>query len=185
MPTEIVCSAERPSARGGDDFVILGDALPSWTLGFRTGGNWNKFDFSMLVNSQQGMKVLNETALVYATKSNAKNNKNFLASALNDGVGTQASPRFSPTASSKTGRSCGCRTSQSDTPSTSRASPDTARSTRVYLSGDNLLLGTTTPVRPRSLYERWYCLTRYRLSTLPAASYNYGRIPCRFLGNHT
>ena len=37
---------------GGDDFVILGDALPDWTLGFRTGGNWNKFDFSMLVNSR-------------------------------------------------------------------------------------------------------------------------------------
>ena len=75
------------TAPGGNDFVILGNANPKYTLGFRTSGNIGKFDFSMLINSQHGQKVLNETALVYATKSNAKNNKGFLASALTDGVG--------------------------------------------------------------------------------------------------
>lgn len=129
------------TAPGGDDFVILGDALPSWTLGFRTGGNWNKFDFSMLVNSQQGMKVLNETALVYATKSNARNNKNFLASALDDGVGPLEPSIFSD----RFIEDGSFVRLQNITVGYTFDLPrftGTARATRVYLSGDNLLLGT-------------------------------------------
>jgi TonB-dependent starch-binding outer membrane protein SusC len=129
------------TAPGGDDFVILGDALPSWTLGFRTGGNWNKFDFSMLVNSQQGMKVLNETALVYATKSNARNNKNFLATALTDGVGPLEPSIFSD----RFIEDGSFVRLQNVTVGYTFDLPrftGTARNTRVYLSGDNLLLGT-------------------------------------------
>lgn len=71
---------------GGDDFVIIGDANPNFTLGLRSQGNFGPFDMSVQVNSMQGMDVLNETALVYATKSSARQGKNFLASALTDGV---------------------------------------------------------------------------------------------------
>ncbi len=130
------------NAPGGNDFVILGNALPTWTLGFRTSGNIGKFDLSMLINSQHGMKVLNETALVYATKSNAKNNKNFLASALNDGVGPSEpsifSDRFIEDGSFIRLQNVTVGYTF-DMPSYTRI----ARGSRVYLSGDNLLLGTS------------------------------------------
>ena len=129
------------TAPGGDDFVILGDALPDWTLGFRTGGNWNKFDFSMLVNSQHGMKVLNETALVYATKSNAKNNKNFLATALNDGVGP-AEPSIFSDRFIEDGSFVRLQNVTVGYTFDLPKFTGTARNSRVYLSGDNLLLGT-------------------------------------------
>jgi TonB-linked SusC/RagA family outer membrane protein len=70
----------------GDDFVVLGDANPKYTLGLHTNGTWKSFDFSMLINRVSGQKVFNNTALVYATKGNALQDKNFLASALNDGT---------------------------------------------------------------------------------------------------
>jgi len=68
----------------GDDYVILGNAMPSYTLGLRTNGNWKKFDFSMLIHREAGQKVFNNSALVYSTKGNALQDKNFMVSALND-----------------------------------------------------------------------------------------------------
>jgi len=68
----------------GDDFVVLGNALPSYTLGLRTNGQWKKFDFSMLIHREAGQKVFNNTALVYSTKGNALQDKNFMVAALND-----------------------------------------------------------------------------------------------------
>ena len=68
----------------GDDFVILGNANPKYTLGLHTNGNWKSFDFSMLINRVAGQKVFNNTALVYSTKGNALQDKNFLAAALTD-----------------------------------------------------------------------------------------------------
>jgi len=68
----------------GDDYVILGNANPKYSLGLHTNGNWKSFDFSMLINRVAGQKVFNNTALVYSTKSNALQDKNFLASALSD-----------------------------------------------------------------------------------------------------
>lgn len=126
---------------GGNDFVVLGNANPKYTLGFRTSGNVGKFDFSMLVNSQHGQKVLNETALVYATKSNAKNNKGFLASALTDGVGPLEPSIFSDRfiENGSFWRLQNVTVGYTfDLP----AFTGTARGTRVYLSGDNLLLST-------------------------------------------
>jgi TonB-dependent starch-binding outer membrane protein SusC len=80
---------------GGDDKVILGNANPTHTLGVHSQTNWNKFDFSFLVNSAVGQKVFNNTALVYATKSNALQDKNFLASALTDQIGIKEPAIFS------------------------------------------------------------------------------------------
>jgi iron complex outermembrane receptor protein len=70
-----------------DDNVILGNANPTYTLGLHSATNWRQFDFSFLVNSAHGQKVFNNTALVYASKTNATQDWNFLASALNDGIG--------------------------------------------------------------------------------------------------
>ena len=71
-------------APSGDDYVILGDANPKYTLGLHTNGNFRSFDFSVLINRVAGQKVFNNTALVYSTKSNALQDKNFLSSALTD-----------------------------------------------------------------------------------------------------
>ncbi len=68
----------------GDDYVILGNATPTYTLGLRTNGTWKKFDFSMLIHREAGQKIFNNTALVYSTKGNALQDKNFLVSALSD-----------------------------------------------------------------------------------------------------
>ncbi|HJP86113.1 MAG TPA: SusC/RagA family TonB-linked outer membrane protein [Gemmatimonadaceae bacterium] len=68
----------------GDDYVILGNANPKYTLGLHTNGQWKKFDFSMLIHREAGQKIFNNTALVYSTKGNALQDKNFLTSALSD-----------------------------------------------------------------------------------------------------
>ncbi|MBC7791205.1 MAG: SusC/RagA family TonB-linked outer membrane protein [Anaerolineae bacterium] len=70
----------------GDDFVVIGNANPSFTLGLRSQATWNKFDASFLIRAEQGKDVFNNTALVYATRGNAKRDRNFLRSALNDPV---------------------------------------------------------------------------------------------------
>jgi TonB-linked SusC/RagA family outer membrane protein len=126
---------------GGDDFVILGNANPKYALGLRTSGNIRKFDVSLLINSQHGQKVLNETALVYATKSNAINNKNFLESALNDGVGPKEPSVFS----SRFIEDGSFWRLQNVTVGYTFDLPrftGTARNSRIYVSGDNLALKT-------------------------------------------
>ena len=86
--------------------------------------------------------LLNETALVYETKSNARNNKNFLAAALNDGVG----PREPSVFSDRFIEDGSFWRLQNVTVGYTFDLPritGTARDTRVYLSGDNLLLSTS------------------------------------------
>jgi TonB-dependent starch-binding outer membrane protein SusC len=139
---KLVLGPNPTATPGGNDFVILGNANPKYTLGLRTNGNIGKFDFSALINSQHGQKVLNETALVYATKSNAKNNKGFLASALTDGVGPLEPSIFSDrfVEDGSFWRLQNVTVGYTfDLP----AFTGTARGTRVYLSGDNLLLSTS------------------------------------------
>ncbi|MFL5489483.1 MAG: SusC/RagA family TonB-linked outer membrane protein, partial [Gemmatimonadaceae bacterium] len=137
----LVLSADPTAAPGGNDFVILGNANPKYTLGLRTSGNVGKFDFSALLSSQHGQKVLNETALVYETKSNAINNKNFLAEALTDGVGPKEPSVFSDRfiEDGSFWRLQNITVGYTfDLP----AFTGTARGSRVYLSGDNLFLIT-------------------------------------------
>ena len=125
----------------GDDYVVLGDANPNYTLGLHTNGNWRAFDFSMLINRVAGQKVFNNTALVYSTKGNALQDKNFLASALSDPTNIHEpaiySSRwiedgsFTRLANVTIGYTF-------DMPSFTGI----ARGSRVYLSGDNLALWT-------------------------------------------
>ncbi|HEX6628907.1 MAG TPA: SusC/RagA family TonB-linked outer membrane protein [Gemmatimonadaceae bacterium] len=126
---------------GGDDKVILGNAQPKYTLGLRTNGNWKKFDFSMLIHREAGQKIFNNTALVYSTKSNALQDKNFLIAALNDPTGIKEpaiySSRwiedgsFTRLANITIGYTF-------DMPKFTGI----ASGSRVYLSGDNLALWT-------------------------------------------
>ncbi|HEV8357272.1 MAG TPA: TonB-dependent receptor [Gemmatimonadales bacterium] len=126
---------------GADDFVILGNANPDFTLGFHGQVNWKGADLSFLIRSEVGQEVFNNTALVYSTKGNVLQDKNFLASALTDPTGIREPAIYSsrwvedgsfvrlqnvtigytlPVAFMKGG----------------------GRSARVYLSGDNLILRT-------------------------------------------
>jgi iron complex outermembrane receptor protein len=66
------------------DRIFAGSANPDFTLGLHNNLTWNKFDASWLVRGEFGGKVFNNTALVYQTKSDAKQGRNFLAAALDD-----------------------------------------------------------------------------------------------------
>jgi iron complex outermembrane receptor protein len=71
----------------GDDKLVIGDATPSFAFGISSQLSWGKFDASFLVQSEIGQDVLNNTALVYSTKGNVLQDKNFLRSALTDPIG--------------------------------------------------------------------------------------------------
>ncbi|MGH7651113.1 MAG: SusC/RagA family TonB-linked outer membrane protein [Gemmatimonadaceae bacterium] len=125
----------------GDDFVILGNGNPKYTLGFRGSGNIGKFDISFLIDRQAGQKVFNNTALVYGTKGNALTDKNFLLSALNDPTGINEPAIYS----SRWIEDGSFTRLQNVTIGYTFDMPrftGVARNSRVYLSGDNLLLIT-------------------------------------------
>jgi TonB-linked SusC/RagA family outer membrane protein len=131
------------TAPGGDDSAIIGDANPNFTLGLRNLVNWRKFDLSFLINSQQGHDVFNNTAAVYASKANVLRGRNFLASALTDGVAINASPIYS----SRWIEDGSFIRLQNVTLGYTFDVPAffgvrVAKGTRVYVSGDNLFLIT-------------------------------------------
>ena len=68
------------------DYRVIGNANPSFTVGFHNQITWNRFDVSFLVRAVVGQDVFNNTALVYSTKSNAVSDRNFLRPALTDGT---------------------------------------------------------------------------------------------------
>jgi TonB-linked SusC/RagA family outer membrane protein len=123
------------------DFGIIGNANPSYTFGIRSLVNWRRFDFSFLVNSQRGMDVLNNTALVFAAKNNVFQGTNLIRSALDDGVGiTQPqtfSSRFIEDGSFVRLQNVTLGVTF-DPPSFTGA----GKGARAYISGDNLLLMT-------------------------------------------
>jgi iron complex outermembrane receptor protein len=128
-------------APGGDDYVILGNATPKYTLGLHTNGNWRAFDFSMLINRVAGQKVFNNTALVYSTKGNALQDKNFLASALNDPTGIKEPAIYSSRWVEDGSFTRLANITIGYTFDMPRFT-GIARGSRVYFSGDNLGLWT-------------------------------------------
>jgi len=129
------------TAPGGDDKVIIGNANPKYTLGFRSQGNIGKFDISFLINTAHGQKVFNNTALVYSTKGNALQDKNFLASALTDPTGILEPAIYS----SRWIENGSFVRLQNLTVGYTFDLPRFAfagRHTRAYLSGDNLWVST-------------------------------------------
>jgi TonB-dependent starch-binding outer membrane protein SusC len=141
-PTDTQCvNGQMATPLRSSDYRIIGDANPDFTVGLRSLVNWRKFDLSFLINSQQGLDVFNNTALVYATKSNALQNKNFLESAINDGVAINQPQIYS---SRWIEDGSFVRLQNVTLGYTFDQLPifRAARGTRVYVSGDNLLLFT-------------------------------------------
>lgn len=123
------------------DYRILGNANPDFTLGFHSEINWNRFDVSFLVRAAVGQDVFNNTALVYGTKSDALQDKNFLRSALSDPTGIHEPAIFS----SKWVESASFVRLQNITVGYDLNLPlltRSARSARLYVSADNLILLT-------------------------------------------
>jgi iron complex outermembrane receptor protein len=120
--------------------MIIGDANPSFTLGLRSNASWGKIDASWLWRGEFGRDVFNNTALVYSTKGNAKSSRNFLQSALSDPTGINE-PAIYSSRWIENGRFIRL---QNATLGYTFTLPGMlgVRTTRVYLSGDNLLLFT-------------------------------------------
>lgn len=126
---------------GGDDYVILGNANPDFTLGLHSQVNFGNFDLSFLVRSEIGQEVFNNTSLVYATKGAVLQGRNFLSSALDDGVGIDEPAIYS----SRWIEDGSFVRLQNLTLGYSFAMPSFAmqvRDARAYVSFDNLLLLT-------------------------------------------
>ena len=121
------------------DKVVIGNANPSFTLGVRNNGMWKHFDASWLWRGEFGGQTFNNTALVYASKSNAKQGRNFLSSALDQKDAITEPAKYSS-------RWVEDRTFvrlQNVTIGYAVPTKYTAgRVTRMYVSGDNLLLFT-------------------------------------------
>jgi iron complex outermembrane receptor protein len=126
---------------GGDDFVPIGEANPDFTVSLRSQLSWGRLDASLIVRAEQGRDVFNNTALVYSTKGNALQDKNFLREALTDPTGITQPAIFS----SRWIEDGSFIRLQNVTVGYTLDLPallGTARTARVYVSGDNLLLLT-------------------------------------------
>jgi TonB-dependent starch-binding outer membrane protein SusC len=123
------------------DYRIIGNANPDFTLGFTNQVTVGKFDVSFLVRAAVGQDVFNNTALVYSTKSDALQDKNFLRPALTDPTGIHEPAVYS---SRWIERGTFVRLQnitvnyQLDLPMLTRS----ARSAQLYVSADNLVLLT-------------------------------------------
>lgn len=119
------------------DREVIGNANPSFTLGISNNGTWGSIDASWLWRAEFGGKVFNNTALVYQTKSNATQGRNFMAAALSDADDITEPAKFSDRwiedrtffrlQNLTLGYTLPTRLSR-------------GRATRVFVSGDNLLL---------------------------------------------
>jgi iron complex outermembrane receptor protein len=124
-----------------DDFVPIGNAYPDFTLGLHSTVTFGKFDLNVQMRGAFGQEVFNNTALVYSTKSNALQSKNFLRDALTDPTDI----REPATYSSRWVEGASYMRLQNVTVGYSfrlPGPPGAPRSARIYVSGDNLLLLT-------------------------------------------
>jgi len=128
------------SGPGAGDYQVIGNANPSFTLGFHNQLTFGKLDLSFLIRASVGQDVFNNTALVYSTKGNALQGKNFLRPALTDGIGLHEPAIFS----SRWIESGSFVRLQNITVEYALTLPmfRSVQSARVYVSADNLLLLT-------------------------------------------
>ncbi len=131
------CTNGETLAPTGGDEMILGNANPDFTLGLRSNAGYGRFDASWLWRGEFGRTVFNNTALVYSTKGNAKSSRNFLASALDDPIAIDE-PAIYSSRWLENGRFI--RLANATVGYNFRLPGD--RTTRIYLSGDNLFLFT-------------------------------------------
>ena len=139
--TDADCVGGQTLSPAAADEGIIGNANPKFSIGFRSNGTRRKFDASWLWRGEFGRDVFNNTALVYSTKGNAVQNRNFLASALADPIGINESAIYS-SRWIENGRFVRLQNATIGYTFTLPAMLGGGRSTRVYLAGDNLLLFT-------------------------------------------
>jgi len=134
------CTNGKTTSPSANDYAVIGDANPSFTLGFHNQVSWRKFDLSFLVRAVVGQDVFNNTALVYSTKGNALQGKNFLKPALTDPTGLHEPAIFS----SRWIESGSFVRLQNITLEYALNLPmlRAVQSARLYVSADNLLLLT-------------------------------------------
>ena len=89
---EVVGTTATPAA---EDYTVLGQAFPDFEASAHGQLSAGRFDLSFLVRGQFGNQMFNNTALVYSTKGNALQSKNFLRSALTDPTGIKEPSIFS------------------------------------------------------------------------------------------
>jgi TonB-linked SusC/RagA family outer membrane protein len=134
------CVNGQTRSPSGDDYEIIGNANPNFSLGLNSRADWGRWDVSFLVRSDVGRDVFNNTGLVYSAKSQALTDRNFLASGLTDGVGLREPAIFSSrwiedgTFVRLQNLTIGYTVPEQFL--------GQARTGRVYVSGDNLLLST-------------------------------------------
>lgn len=141
LSTSAGCVNGETTSPTAADYQIIGDANPKFTLGVTSELNIGRFDISFLVNSWVGNDVFNNTALVYSAKSDVLQGRNFLASSLNDSTGLAQPAIYS----SRWVQNGSFVRLQNLTIGYTFHLPGVmggARATRVYVSGDNLLLLT-------------------------------------------
>jgi TonB-dependent starch-binding outer membrane protein SusC len=122
-----------------DDKVVIGNANPTFSLGFNSRASWKHFDASWIWRAEQGRDVFNNTALVYAAKSNVTQDRNFLREALSDPTSLTEPAIYS----SRWVQNGSYFRLQNITAGYTFKLPYTnagGRTARVYVSGDNLLL---------------------------------------------
>ena len=139
VATSAGCTGGVTFSPTGADEGIIGNANPSFSMGFHSNLTWNKFDASWNWRGEFGRDVFNNTALVYATKGNAKQGRNFLASALDDPTGIDEPSIFS---SRWIENGNFVRLQNLTVGYTFNLAQMGGRPTRVFVSGDNLLLFT-------------------------------------------
>ncbi len=125
---------------GADDRVIIGNANPNFSLGLRSNLTWRNIDASWLWRAEQGRDVFNNTALVFATKQAITAQRNLLSGGLDT-----PEPISEPALySSRWIEDGSFFRLQNVTLGYTFKLPfsNSARTTRVYVSGDNLLLFT-------------------------------------------
>jgi iron complex outermembrane receptor protein len=140
-PTDTRCVNGETTSPQAQDYRVIGHANPDFTVGLHSQVTRGKLDLNFLIRGVIGQDVFNNTALVYATQSNAKQSKNFLRSALNDPTGIDEpaiySSRWIEDASFVRLENVTLEY-QVDLPLLAGS----GRATRVYISGDNLILLT-------------------------------------------
>ena len=138
------CVNGRTTIRGNPDqadYGVIGNANPDFTLGFNSQITWNRFDVSFLIHAAVGQEVFNNSALVYSTKSNALQDKNFMRDAVSDPTGIHEPAIYS----SRWIEDASFVRLQNITIGYDLNLPflmRTARSARVYVAADNLILLT-------------------------------------------